>query len=144
LHKVSTEIVKKYDTIFLEDLNVKGMVKNHKLAKHISDAAWSKFVDMISYKAIWNNKQVVKIDRFYPSSKTCHKCHYINQSLTLDKRTWICPECNQKHDRDVNAAINILLEGLKIISSGTDDYKRGAKIRPTKVGASYETCKIQT
>ena len=143
LHKVSTELVKKYDIIFLEDLNIKGMVKNHKLAKHISDASWSKFVDILSYKAIWNNKQIVKIDRFYPSSKSCHNCGYINQNLTLETREWICPDCKSKHDRDINAAKNILIEGCKNISPGTGDYRRGDEIRPSLLGKIRETSKIQ-
>jgi putative transposase len=143
LHKISTEIIKNYDIIFLEDLNIKGMVKNHKLAKHISDASWSKFAEMLSYKAEWNNKQVIKIDRFYPSSKSCHKCGYINQSLKLKDREWTCPECKTKHDRDLNAAKNILIEGSKSISAGTVDYRRGDKIRPSSLGIIGETSKFQ-
>jgi len=142
LHKVSTELIKNYDIIFLEDLNVKGMIKNHKLAKHIADASWSKFVDMLSYKAEWNDKQVMKIDRFYPSSKTCHNCGYINQNLSLNDRDWICPECGKKLDRDLNAAINILVEGVKNISAGTVDYRRGDEIRPGSLGTICETSKV--
>jgi len=143
LHKVSTELIKKYDRIFIEDLNIKGMIKNHKLAKHIADASWSKFVDMLSYKAKWNNKEVAKISRFYPSSKSCHRCGYINQNLTLETREWICPECNSKLDRDLNAAINILIEGHKDISVGTADYRRGDQISPSSLGTVCETSKIQ-
>lgn len=142
LHKVSTELIKNYDTIILEDLNIKGMIKNHKLAKHISDASWSKFVELLTYKAEWNDKQIVKIDRFFPSSKTCNCCGYINQNLKLDMREWTCPSCNIKLDRDLNASINILNEGYKLISSGTDDYRRGDEIRPTSVGTIGETSKI--
>lgn len=142
LHKVSTELIKKYDTIILEDLNIKGMVKNHKLAKHISDASWSKFIQLLAYKAEWNDKKIVKIDRFFPSSKTCNCCGYINQNLKLDMREWICPSCKTVLDRDLNAAKNILKEGLKIISSGTDDYRRGGEIRPTLVGTTVEPSKI--
>lgn len=142
LHKVSTELIKKYDTIILEDLNVKGMIKNHKLSKHISDASWSKFVELLTYKAEWNDKQIVKIDRFFPSSKTCNCCGYINQNLKLDMREWTCSSCNIKLDRDLNASINILNEGYKLISSGTDDYRSGGKIRPTSVGATDETSKV--
>ena len=143
LHKVSTELIKKYDRIFIEDLNIKGMIKNHKLAKHIADASWSKFVDMLSYKAKWNDKEVAKISRFYPSSKSCHKCGYINQNLTLKTSEWICPECNSKLDRDLNAAINILIEGHKDISVGTADYRRGDQISPSLLGIICETSKIQ-
>lgn len=142
LHKVSTELIKKYDIIILEDLNIKGMIKNHKLSKHIADASWSKFIEFLTYKAEWNDKTIVKIDRFFPSSKTCNCCGYINQNLKLDTREWACPSCSSKLDRDLNASINILKEGYKLISSGTDDYRRGDKIRPTSVGAIYESSKI--
>lgn len=118
LHKLSHQLVSNYDIIALEDLNVKGMVKNHKLAKHIADASWGTFVRFLQYKADWNDKQVVKINRYYPSSKTCCECGWINQSLTLSIREWTCPN-GHLLDRDVNAAKNILKEGLKIISSGT-------------------------
>jgi len=142
LHKISTDLIRKYDVIVLEDLNIKGMVKNHKLSKHISDASWGRFVTMLSYKAEWNNKEILKINRFFPSSKTCNCCGYINQNLTLDVREWTCPSCNTKLDRDLNASINILNEGKKIISSGTDDYRRGDKIRPATTGTIDETSKI--
>ena len=142
LHKVSTELIKKYDLIVLEDLNIKGMIKNHKLSKYIVDASWSKFVEFLTYKAEWNDKKIVKIDRFFPSSKTCNSCGYINQNLKLDMREWTCPSCNTKLDRDLNASMNILNEGYKLISSGTDDYRRGDKIRPTSVGTIGEASKI--
>ena len=142
LHKVSTELIKKYDLIVLEDLNIKGMIKNHKLSKHISDVSWSKFIVLLTYKAQWNDKKIVKIDRFFPSSKTCNCCGYINQNLKLDMREWICPSCKTKLDRDLNASINILKEGYKQISSGTDDYRRGDEIRPTSVGTICEPSKI--
>lgn len=124
LHKVSHQLVSDYDVIALEDLNVKGMVKNHKLAKHISDASWGTFVRLLEYKADWNDKQIVKINRFYPSSKTCNECGWINQDLKLSDRKWICRN-GHVLDRDLNAAINILKEGLKIISGGTLDNTDG-------------------
>ncbi len=144
-HKVSTSLIKKYDMIALEDLNVKGMVKNHCLAKAISDAAWSGFVTKLEYKAKWYGKKVIKIDRFFPSSKTCSDCGYINQNLTLDVRNWTCV-CGSRHDRDVNASKNILKRGLVIQSSGTDDYRNGAKVRPMDIskaskGSSVEVSK---
>ena len=142
LHKVSTQLIKKYDLIVMEDLNIKGMIKNHKLSKQISDVSWSKFIELLTYKAQWNDKEIVKIDRFFPSSKTCNCCGYINQNLKLDMREWNCPSCNTKLDRDLNASINILKEGYKQISSGTDDYRRGDEIRPTSVGTIGETSKI--
>jgi putative transposase len=141
LHKVSTELIKKYDTIFLEDLNIKGMVKNHKLAKHISDASWSKFISMLEYKASWNDKQIIKVDRFFPSSKTCNCCGYVNQNLKLDIREWTCPSCKTKLDRDLNASKNILKEGIKIISLGTNDYRCGDEIRPVLTGIIDEASK---
>ena len=124
LHKVSHQLVSDYDIIALEDLNAKGMVKNHKLAKHISDASWGTFVRLLEYKADWNDKQIVKINRFYPSSKTCCECGWINQDLNLSNREWTCKN-GHVLDRDLNAAKNILKEGLKIISSGTGDYTGG-------------------
>jgi putative transposase len=145
LHKVSTKLVKEYDLIAIEDLNVKGMVKNKKLSKHISDASWGRFVIMLTYKSEWNDKQLVKINRFYPSSKTCNCCGYINSSLKLSDRNWTCPVCNTELDRDINASINILNEGYRInnnISAGTVDYRRGDEIRPTSVGTICETSKI--
>ena len=141
LHKVSTDLVKKYDIIFLEDLNIKGMIKNHKLSKHIQDCSWGTFITYLEYKSLWNDKQIVKIDRFFPSSKTCSKCGYINQNLKLDIREWTCPSCKAKHDRDFNAATNIKQEGFKIISSGTDDYRHGDQIRPSTDGTIYEMSK---
>ena len=142
IHKTTTNLIKEFDTIYLEDLNVKGMMKNHKLAKAIGDVSWGKFIDVLEYKAFWNDKYVVHIDRFFPSSKTCSNCGWINNNLTLKDRIWICPECGSVHDRDFNAAINILNEGYrKNISDGTSDYERGAKIRPTSVGTSNETLK---
>jgi putative transposase len=125
LHKVSHKLISEYDIIAVEDLNVKGMVKNHKLAKHISDAAWGTFVRMLEYKADWNDKQIIKINRFYPSSKTCHECGWINQDLNLSMREWTCKN-GHVLDRDLNAAKNILSEGMKIISAGTVDYTGGA------------------
>jgi len=113
LHKVSNEIINNYDVICLEDLNIKGMIKNRKLSKHISDASWEMFVRFVEYKANWNDKTVVKINRWYPSSKTCNVCGYINQDLNLSDREWTCKN-GHKLDRDLNAAKNILNEGLKI------------------------------
>ncbi|MCQ2151383.1 MAG: transposase, partial [Bacteroidales bacterium] len=105
----------------------------------ISDAGWSSLVAMIVYKAEMNDKTVVKVDRYYPSSKTCSVCGWKNESLSLADRSWTCPECGTKHDRDVNAAVNILSEGLRVLSSkssaGTVDYTGGGSVRPTSVGS---------
>ena len=113
LHKVSYQLVKENDLIVVEDFNVKGMIKNPKLSKHISDVSWGNFVNLLNYKCDWYGKELVKVNRFYPSSKTCNHCGYINQNLKLSEREWIC-KCGKKHDRDLNASKNILKEGLKI------------------------------
>ena len=142
IHKTSLDLVKNFDVIYLEDLNIKGMVKNHKLAKSITDASWGKFIEVLTYKVLWNDKEVIHIDRFFPSSKTCNSCGWINNSLTLKDRNWKC-KCGLVVDRDLNAAKNILNEGLrcKDISVGTTDHGRGAQIRPEKSGKSVETSK---
>ena len=119
LHKISTEIIKNHDVICIEDLAVKNMMKNHKLAQAFSDVSLGTFYSMLEYKAKWNDKTIIKIDRYFPSSKMCSNCGWINQDLTLKDREWICPSCNTTHDRDFNAAKNILKQGLKILSSGS-------------------------
>jgi len=117
LHKVSYQLVKENDLIVVEDLNVKGMVKNPKLSKHISDVSWGNFVNLLNYKCDWYGKELVKVNRFYPSSKNCNCCGWINQNLKLSDREWNC-KCGEKHDRDLNASKNILKEGLKIYGKG--------------------------
>lgn len=116
LHKVSTEIVKNHDIISVENLAVKNMMKNHKLAQSLSDVSLGMFYTMLEYKTKWNNKSFVKIDRFFPSSKTCSNCGWINQGLNLSIREWTCPSCNEHHDRDLNASKNILKQGINILS----------------------------
>lgn len=121
LHKVSTEIIKSHDVICIEDLAVKNMMKNHKLAQALADVSLGTFYTMLTYKANWNDKTIVKIDRFFPSSKTCSNCDHVHQDLTLKDREWTCTNCNTQHDRDHNAAINIKRQGLNILSgSGTE------------------------
>lgn len=130
LHKCSISLVRRYDTICIEDLNVKGMERNHRLAKSVTDASWGAFVSMLTYKAEWNGKKVVKIDRFFPSSQTCNVCGYINkQTKDLSVREWECPVCHTHHNRDVNAAINILRFGLNHTSAGAVDYTGGEEVR---------------
>jgi putative transposase len=116
-HKLSTKLVSEHDLISVESLAVKNMIKNHKLAYSIQDSGWSEFVRQLEYKAQWYNKSVIKIDRFYPSTKTCSSCDYIIDKLPLNIRSWKCPKCLQEHDRDVNAAKNILRQGLNLKNS---------------------------
>ena len=111
-HKLSRKLVDNHDAIVLESLNIKGMVKNHHLAKSISDAGWSEFMRQIKYKADWAGKTVVEIGQWEPSSKTCHSCGHKLDKLTLDVREWACPKCGTAHDRDINAAINIKAMGM--------------------------------
>ncbi len=113
LHKISKYLIDSYDTICLEDLAVSNMIKNHNLARAISDMGWSKFKVMLEYKAEWYGKNISIIGRFDPSSKTCSCCGKINKELKLSDRTWKCLSCNAVHDRDVNAAINIRNFGLR-------------------------------
>jgi putative transposase len=110
-HKLSTRIVNENQVICVESLAVKNMVKNHCLAKAISDVGWGEFVRQLQYKSKWYGRTLVKIDRWYPSSKTCSACKHVLDSLPLDRREWGCPECGVVHDRDTNAALNILTEG---------------------------------
>lgn len=117
-HKVSTWLIHNYDIICVETLKVKNMVKNHKLAQAISDVAWGQFITILTYKTAWANKTLIKIDTYFPSSQTCSCCGYQNkETKNLSVREWICPNCNTIHDRDINAATNILAEGLRMINA---------------------------
>ena len=114
IHSVVNELLSHYDTIYMEDLNTSGMLKNHKLAKAIQEVGFYKFKIVLSTKALQNDKKVVLIGRYYPSSKTCSNCGYVNKELKLQDRHWYCPNCGANHDRDYNAALNILYEGRRI------------------------------
>ena len=116
IHSVVNELLVHYDTVFMEDLNVNGMLKNHKLSKAIQEIGFYKFRQVLEDKARNNYKKVVFVDRFYPSSKTCSTCGYKKRDLKLSDRFWACPNCGEHHDRDLNAAVNILHEGERIIN----------------------------
>jgi len=128
LHKLSRKIVNDNQVIVVENLNVKGMVRNHKLAKAISDVSWGKFGTMLKYKAEKEGKVYLEIDRWFPSSKTCSNCLYKVSEMPLDVRHWECPSCHTQHDRDINAAINIREEGLRLLSLGTSDTANGGNV----------------
>ena len=117
IHSVVNELLTYYDIVFIENLNVSGMLKNHKIAKAIQEVGFYRFKAVLSDKAFNNGKSVVFVDRFYPSSKTCHKCGYVYKRLTLNDREWTCPICGEHHDRDINAALNILEEGERTLKS---------------------------
>ena len=117
IHYVSNELLSSFDTIFMEDLNVQGLLMNHKLSKAISEVGFYKFKEILSTKALANDKKVILVDRFYPSSKTCSVCGYKKEDLTLNDRSWVCPQCGTKHNRDINAAVNILLEGKRMLAT---------------------------
>ena len=108
-HKISLQLVRENQAIHIEDLAITNMVRNHNFAKSISDVGWGGFIDMLEYKGAWYGCHIHKLDRFFPSTKRCHKCGFINNNLTLKDREWQCPECDMVHDRDHNAAINILI-----------------------------------
>jgi putative transposase len=112
LHKLSRRLIDESQTIYVEDLCVKGMLANHHLAKSISDASWSEFLRQLAYKGQWYGCRVEKIERFFPSSKRCHCCGHVNHDLLLSEREWECPVCHEYLDRDINAAINILNQGV--------------------------------
>lgn len=116
LHKLSSKIINENQVVILEDLKVKNMLRNNTLSKSISDSGWGKLIDMLEYKALWYGRTIVKLDTFYPSSQICSSCGYRNEKIKdLSVREWKCPECKTKHDRDINAAKNILKQGIKCL-----------------------------
>ncbi len=129
IHKITNELVRNYDVIKVEDLNIKGMMKNHKLAEAISECNWSQFVSMLQYKCLWNEKELIKIDRFYPSSQMCSECGYVEKRVrNLNVREWTCCNCGCHHDRDENAARNI----LKYNSARSAENSRGVVKQPNE------------
>jgi putative transposase len=117
LHKISNKLLNENQVIVMEDLSVSNMVKNHKLARSLQELSLYRFKEILRYKSNWYGRDLVEIDRWFPSSKLCNKCNYKNTELTLKDRTWTCPDCGESHDRDINAAINIKKEGIKILSN---------------------------
>ncbi|MCC5625737.1 transposase [Nostoc sp. CHAB 5715] len=139
LHKLSRRIVNENQVIVVENLNVRGMMQNHCLAKSIHQVGWGMFCTMLKYKAEMSGKIYQEVDRFFPSSKTCHVC--LNQvgSLPLDVRFWTCEKCQTRHDRDVNASINLRDEGLRILTSGTGDKACRPDVSRSKGGRKKST-----
>jgi putative transposase len=125
LHKLTTQLVRENQTIVVEDLAIKNMVKNHKLANSISDASWGELVRQLDYKCRWYGRELIRIDRWFPSSKRCGSCGHIVDKMPLNVREWECPSCGANHDRDINASRNILAAGLAVSVCG-------ANIRPDK------------
>ena len=117
IHNAVNSLLKAYDYIFMENLNVQGMLKNHKLAKAIQELGFYTFKNTLKNKAMMNDKFVIEVDRWFASSKTCHKCGYVYKGLTLGEREWSCPICGEHHDRDINAAMNILIEGQRMLTA---------------------------
>ncbi len=133
LHQITATLIKENQLIAVEDLAVKNLMQNRKLSKAIADVSWGKLLTLLEYKAQWNDRQVVKVDRFFPSSKTCTHCGWVNQRLTLADREWTCGN-GHTVDRDVNAAQNILKQALNSLSAGTVEYTGGEpKTRKRKV-----------
>ena len=115
LHKLSKRVIGDNQAVIVEDLNIKGLIQNGNLSKHIADASWGRFINYLEYKAKLYGRELVKVNPFYPSSKLCSVCGYKNENLKLSDRKWKCPYCGTQHDRDYNATVNLLKEGLKFI-----------------------------
>jgi len=113
LHKLSRRLIDENQVIIVENLNIKGLIKNKRLSKHIHQASWYKFINILEYKARFYGRKLIRVDTFYPSSKLCSVCGYKNKELKLSNRVWVCPVCKTTHNRDYNAALNLLKEGLK-------------------------------
>jgi len=133
IHKLTTQLIRENQTIVVEDLAIRNMVKNHKLALAISDASWSELIRQIAYKCEWYGRELIKIDRWFPSSKRCGNCGHVVDKLPLNIREWKCPKCGTEHDRDINAAKNILAAGLAVSVCGATIRPEESKSR--KAGA---------
>lgn len=138
LHKLTTRLVRENQTIVIEDLTVRNMVKNHRLARAISDAAWRQFRTLLEYKADWHGRNLVIVDRWFPSSKLCSTCGALADRMTLNVRSWTC-RCGTVHDRDVNAARNILAEGLSVTACGGGVRPHRTNVRTGQSPAKQET-----
>ena len=138
LHKLTTQLVRENQTIVVEDLAIKNMVKNHKLARSISDASWGELVRQLTYKCEWYGRELIKIDRWFPSSKRCGNCGHIVNKMLLNIRKWDCPKCGINHDRDLNASKNILAAGLAVAVCGAnvrpDGHESKGRLRETRKG----------
>ena len=143
LHKLTTQLVRENQTIVVEDLAIKNMVKNHKLALAISDASWGELIRQLAYKCEWYGRELIKIDRWFPSSKRCGNCGHIVDKLPLNIREWKCPKCKTTHDRDLNAACNILAAGLAVSVCGAnirpDRESSEGQLRKTRKGKKQKT-----
>jgi putative transposase len=148
LHKLSRKLVNENQVVVVENLNVKGMVRNHNLAKAIYDAGWGTFTNFLDYKLQKKGGKLVEIDRWFPSSKLCSNCYYQIDKLPLDVREWICPNCGTRHDRDGNAATNIRAEGIRMLQTdGTAVSAIGGEVRPTcmtQVGSEAFPCDVRS
>lgn len=135
LHKTTTPLVNDHDAICIEDLSLKGLART-KLAKSFLDAAMGEFRRQLNYKCLWNRKHLIVVDKFFPSSKMCSHCGMLNHALTLSDREWVCPQCEARHRRDFNAAVNIRDEGLRILAVGQTERlnAQGDRVRPATVG----------
>ena len=144
LHKLSRRIVDENQVICVENLNVKAMTKNRKLSKAISQVGWGMLCTMLKYKAEWDGKTYLEVDRFFPSSKTCSHCYHKIKELPLNIRSWTCSNCGTHHNRDVNAAINIRDEGLRILSVGSIDTAHGGRVKPVRLAekVSFDEVRI--
>lgn len=143
LHKLTTQLVRENQTIVVEDLAIKNMVKNHKLALAISDASWGELIRQLAYKCEWYGRELIKIDRWFPSSKRCSNCGHIVDKLPLNIREWKCPKCGMNHDRDINASKNILAAGLAVSVCGANirperESSQG-QLRETRKGKKQKT-----